>query len=256
MIIRRAGARRTLAPGAAQPASRAPPAWAGEEVFCGCADRGRTGPDGGGIGAGGPAAVVAGPGGPGRAAGAGTARGSAVPPGPGRGNRGHRGARAAQAAQVDGARDRARVHVLGLPGADADHHRGLRHLFDKKFPGIDHWAFIAFIEDLFAVLVLVGIITFAIIRLRNNPHREGRDFGFAGSHTGAAWLVLLGIFLVVATLLIYRGAQINTGDFPTMARSRPSSSGTGWPRSAPAAACWRRCSSWPSWRSSWASWCS
>jgi Fe-S oxidoreductase len=88
------------------------------------------------------------------------------------------------------------------------------NLFDKKFPGIDHWAFIAFIEDLFAVLVLVGIITFAIIRLRNDPHREGRASRFSGSHTGAAWLVLLGIFLVIATLLMYRGAQINTGDFP------------------------------------------
>ncbi len=88
------------------------------------------------------------------------------------------------------------------------------NLFDKKFPGIDHWAFIAFIEDLFAVLVLVGIITFAVIRLRSNPDREGRDSRFSGSHTGAAWLVLLGIFLVIATLLIYRGAQINTGVFP------------------------------------------
>jgi Fe-S oxidoreductase len=53
-----------------------------------------------------------------------------------------------------------------------------------------------------------------LIRLRNNPKREGRESRFAGSHTGAAWLVLLGIFLVVATLLMYRGAQINTGDFP------------------------------------------
>jgi Fe-S oxidoreductase len=88
------------------------------------------------------------------------------------------------------------------------------NLFGKKFPGIDHWAFIAFIEDLFAVLVLVGIITFAIIRLRDDPAREGRASRFAGSHTGAAWLVLGGIFLVIATLLIYRGAQINTGDFP------------------------------------------
>ena len=62
--------------------------------------------------------------------------------------------------------------------------------------------------------MLAGIITFAVIRLRSNPHREGRESRFAGSHTGAAWLVLLGIFLVIATLLIYRGAQINTGDFP------------------------------------------
>ena len=89
-------------------------------------------------------------------------------------------------------------------------------LFSRTFaiPGIGHWAFIGFIEDLFAVGVLAGIITFAVIRLRNDPDREGRESRFAGSHTGAAWIVLLGIFLVIATLLIYRGAQINTGVFP------------------------------------------
>ena len=62
--------------------------------------------------------------------------------------------------------------------------------------------------------VLAGLITFAVIRLRTNPKREGRKSRFSGSHTGAAWLVLFLIFLVIATLLIYRGAQINTGDFP------------------------------------------
>ena len=89
-------------------------------------------------------------------------------------------------------------------------------LFSKTFalPWIGHWAFIGFIEDLFAVAVLVGIGTFAAIRLRNNPKTEGRKSRFAGSHTGAAWLVLLMIFLVIATLLLYRGAQVNTGDFP------------------------------------------
>jgi Fe-S oxidoreductase len=89
-------------------------------------------------------------------------------------------------------------------------------LFSRTFaiPGIGHWAFTGFIEDLFAVGVLAGIITFAIIRLRNNPEREGRKSRFAGSHTGAAWLVLGMIFLVIATLLLYRGAQINTGVFP------------------------------------------
>jgi len=89
-------------------------------------------------------------------------------------------------------------------------------LFSKHFaiPLIGTWAWVGFLEDLFAVAVLAGIITFAIIRLRNNPEREGRASRFSGSHTGAAWIVLAGIFLVVATLIIYRGAQINTGDFP------------------------------------------
>jgi hypothetical protein len=89
-------------------------------------------------------------------------------------------------------------------------------LFDRTFaiPGIGHWAWIGFLEDLFAVAVLAGIGTFAIIRLRTDPKREGRASRFSGSHTGAAWLVLALIFLVIATLLIYRGAQINTGDFP------------------------------------------
>src|SRR5690348_2447618 len=89
-------------------------------------------------------------------------------------------------------------------------------LFSRTFaiPGIGHWACVGFIEDLFAVGVLAGIITFAVIRLRTDPKREGRDSRFSGSHTGAAWLVLLGIFLVIATLLLYRGAQINTGVFP------------------------------------------
>jgi Fe-S oxidoreductase len=89
-------------------------------------------------------------------------------------------------------------------------------LFSKTFaiPGIGHWALVGFLEDLFAVAVLVGLATFSVIRLRNNPKTEGRESRFAGSHTGAAWLVLLMIFLVIATLLIYRGAQINTSDFP------------------------------------------
>jgi Fe-S oxidoreductase len=89
-------------------------------------------------------------------------------------------------------------------------------LFSRTFsiPGIGHSFALGFLEDLFAVLVLAGIITFAVIRLRNQPEREGRASRFYGSHTGAAWLVLAGIFAVVATLLLYRGAQIDSGVFP------------------------------------------
>src|SRR2546429_8363914 len=89
-------------------------------------------------------------------------------------------------------------------------------LFSRTFaiPGIGHWAFIGFIEDLFAVAVLAAIITFTVIRLRNSPERRGRASRFLGPHTKAAWLVLSMIFPVIATLLLYRGAQINTGVFP------------------------------------------
>jgi TM2 domain-containing membrane protein YozV len=89
-------------------------------------------------------------------------------------------------------------------------------LFSRAFaiPGIGHWPVIGFIEDLFAVGVLAGITTFTVIRLRNDPHKKGRASRFYGSHTGAAWVVLGMIFLVIATLLLYRGAQINTGVFP------------------------------------------
>src|ERR1700748_564291 len=89
-------------------------------------------------------------------------------------------------------------------------------LFSRTFaiPGIGHWAVIGFIEDLFAVGVLAGIITFTVIRIRNNPHKEGRKSRFFGSHTRAAWVVLGMIFLVIATLLLYRGAQINTVAVP------------------------------------------
>ena len=89
-------------------------------------------------------------------------------------------------------------------------------LFSRTFaiPVIGHWAFVGFLEDLVAVGVLIGLVTFAVIRLRHEPRREGRKSRFDGSHLGAAWLVLGMIFLVIATLLIYRGAQINTKIFP------------------------------------------
>jgi Fe-S oxidoreductase len=89
-------------------------------------------------------------------------------------------------------------------------------LFSRTFsiPGIGHWPVIGFLEDLFAVGVLAGIVTFTVIRIRNNPQVEGRKSRFFGSHTRAAWVVLVMIAAVIVTLLVYRGAQINTGVFP------------------------------------------
>jgi Fe-S oxidoreductase len=93
---------------------------------------------------------------------------------------------------------------------------GYGALFDRDFhiPFIGTQAWLGFLEDLFTVAVLVGLVVFAVIRLRSTPKREGRSSRFFGSHTGAAWLVLFMIFNVMWTLLLYRGAQINTGNFP------------------------------------------
>jgi Fe-S oxidoreductase len=89
-------------------------------------------------------------------------------------------------------------------------------LFDRDFaiPLIGHWRLLGFLEDLFAVAVLVSLAVFAWIRLREAPARKQRSSRFYGSHTGAAWLVLFMIFNVIWTLFLYRGAQINTGHFP------------------------------------------
>jgi Fe-S oxidoreductase len=86
-------------------------------------------------------------------------------------------------------------------------------LFKADF-GIGHWAALGFVEDFFVVAVLVALVVFTAIRYRNAPSRRGRASRFYRSHTGAAWLILGMIFAVMATLLLYRGAQMNTGNFP------------------------------------------
>ena len=101
--------------------------------------------------------------------------------------------------------------VLGLTILEA---YGALFWADFAVPVVGHWSIIGFAEDLFGVLVLLGIAIFAILRVRNNPATEGRDSRFFGSHTKGAWLILFMIFNVVWTLFLYRGAQINTGHFP------------------------------------------
>ncbi len=81
-------------------------------------------------------------------------------------------------------------------------------------PLIGHLAVIGFIEDLFTVLVLAGLAVFTVTRLVDSPERRGKKSRFYGSHTTAAWITLGLIALVMITLLGYRAAQVNTGDFP------------------------------------------
>ena len=93
---------------------------------------------------------------------------------------------------------------------------GFGALFQRDFhlPLIGTRTWLGFLEDLFIVAVLSGLAAFGLIRLRQSPRRQGRGSRFFGSHLGPAWLVLFMIFNVMWTLLLYRGAQINTGNFP------------------------------------------
>jgi len=102
-------------------------------------------------------------------------------------------------------------------------------LFDRDFhiPLIGRSNWLAFVEDFFATAVLVSLVVFTVIRVVNAPSRKERLSRFYGSHTRAAWAVLGMIGLVVVTLLLYRGAQIDTGYFPFMGRY------TGWTGYAP-----------------------
>ncbi|MEI8127129.1 MAG: heterodisulfide reductase-related iron-sulfur binding cluster [Actinomycetota bacterium] len=89
-------------------------------------------------------------------------------------------------------------------------------LFNRDFhiPFIGQSNWLAFVEDFFATAVLLSLVVFSIIRVKNAPSRKDRNSRFYGSHLGAAWLVLGMIALVIITLLVYRAAQINTGYFP------------------------------------------
>ena len=47
-------------------------------------------------------------------------------------------------------------------------------LFQKTFhfPGIGQWDWVGFVEDFFAVMVLVALVVFSIIRIKNAPSRS------------------------------------------------------------------------------------
>ena len=70
----------------------------------------------------------------------------------------------------------------------------------------------------------MALCVFAVIRLKEAPKRLDRKSRFYGSHLDAAWIVLGMIALVMITLLVYRGAQINTdpASSPSTTRGGPS----------------------------------
>jgi Fe-S oxidoreductase len=85
---------------------------------------------------------------------------------------------------------------------------------DFHIPLVGRWRALGFLEDFFAVAVLLALVAFTVMRIRQAPARQHRASRFYGSHTGPAWGILAMIFGVIATLLLYRGAQVNTGYFP------------------------------------------
>ncbi|MGO4441744.1 heterodisulfide reductase-related iron-sulfur binding cluster [Mycobacterium sp. 2YAF39] len=85
---------------------------------------------------------------------------------------------------------------------------------DFHIPIVGRWDALGFLQDFFAVAVLLGIITFAIIRVVREPKKHGRDSRFYGSHTGGAWLILFMIFNVIWTYALVRGAGANTNALP------------------------------------------
>ncbi|HEX4358760.1 MAG TPA: (Fe-S)-binding protein [Pseudonocardia sp.] len=89
-------------------------------------------------------------------------------------------------------------------------------LFDEKFsiPLIGHWAALGFLQDFIAVMVVVSLAVFTVIRIRQAPDRRQRESRFYGSHTGPAWFILFMIFNVIWTLFFFRGVESAAGNLP------------------------------------------
>ncbi len=85
---------------------------------------------------------------------------------------------------------------------------------DFAIPLVGHWAVLGFLQDTIAVLCLISLGVFAVIRLRNPPETKLRASRFYGSHTGGAWLILFMIFNVLWTLFFFRAASSALGTFP------------------------------------------
>jgi Fe-S oxidoreductase len=76
---------------------------------------------------------------------------------------------------------------------------------DSTLPWLGHQGWFAFMVDLFAVMVLAGVIGAAIIRKVQRPAR------FEGSHLGEADLILALIAGIVTTLLLWHASRIALG---------------------------------------------
>ncbi|HUG84134.1 MAG TPA: (Fe-S)-binding protein, partial [Euzebya sp.] len=96
----------------------------------------------------------------------------------------------------------------------------LGEVFDPEFHipffGPDRWwtELLGFLQDFVAVLVLVAIIGFALIRLAQAPRRAGRASRFSGSNLDQGWYVLYLEFFLVYSVMILRGVRAAEGTLP------------------------------------------
>ncbi|MFC4912427.1 (Fe-S)-binding protein [Actinomadura gamaensis] len=85
---------------------------------------------------------------------------------------------------------------------------------DKHIPGLQTWGPIGFVQDTIALACAIGLVVFAIIRMKNSPAKLDRKSRFKGSHTGGAWLILIMIFNVIWTMFFFRGVEWANGNLP------------------------------------------
>jgi Fe-S oxidoreductase len=89
-------------------------------------------------------------------------------------------------------------------------------VFDPDFaiPLIGRSDLLGFLQDLFTLLVLLGVVGFALVRLAQAPARLGRASRFSGSNLDQGWYVLLFEFALLYSVLILRGARVAKGTLP------------------------------------------
>ena len=76
---------------------------------------------------------------------------------------------------------------------------------DATLPWLGHQGWFALLVDVFALLVLAGVIAAVAIRKVQRPRR------FQGSHLGEADLILAMIAGIVCTLLLWHASRISLG---------------------------------------------
>jgi Fe-S oxidoreductase len=85
---------------------------------------------------------------------------------------------------------------------------------DFRLPIIGTHSWFGAVLDFFCIAVATALLSFAAIRIKNNPRIWQRRSRFYESHMGPAYLILFLIFCVVTTLLALNAARDSLGRLP------------------------------------------